>query len=75
MHIHRGEKTIKGMHIPKGRSHFLIRKPCFLFVLPYACFLVALWYFELCLVSIFCYSHRIVFMCWTCIYPYAIVFY
>ena len=44
-------------------------------VLLYACFLVVLWCFELHLVSLLCSSHRIVFVCWTCIYPYAIVLY
>ena len=59
----KGEKTF----------FFFLRKPSF--VLLYACFLVVLWCFELCLVSMFCFSHHIVFMCWTYVHPYAIVLY
>ena len=44
MHIRRGRKE---MHIPKGKRYSFMRKPCLL----YACFLVSLWCFELCLVS------------------------
>ena len=32
-----------------------------------------LWCFELCLVSTLCCFHSIMFMCWICIHPYAIV--
>ena len=60
------------MHIPRERRHVLW-VTLFCLVLPYACFLVALWCFELCLVSMFRCSHHIMLMCWTCIYPYAIV--
>ena len=62
------------MHIPRGRKHFF-EKTLFCLVLPYACFLVTLLCFELCLVSILCCSHRIMLMCWICIHPYAIVLY
>ena len=47
----------------------------FCFVLLYACFLIVLWWFELCLVSMLCCSHLIMFMCWTCIHSYANVLY
>ena len=50
-------------------------KTLFCLVLLYSCFLVALWCFKFLLVSMLCCSHRIVFMCWTCIHPYAIVLY
>ena len=60
-----GEKTLTNFY----------EKTLFCFVLLYACFLVALWCFELCLVSMLCCSHHIVFMCWTCIHPYVIVLY
>ena len=36
-----GEKTIREMHISRGRTH-LFEKTLFCLVLPYACFLVAL---------------------------------
>ena len=36
-------------------------------------FLFALWCFELCLVSMLCCFHCIMFVCWTCILPYAIM--
>ena len=54
---------------------FLLLENLVSFVLLYACFLVALWCFELHLVSMLYCSYRIVFMCWTCIHPYAIVLY
>ena len=63
------------MHIPRGRRHSFYEKTLFYFVLLYACFLVALWCFELHSVSMLYCSHCIVFMCWTCIHPYAIMFY
>ena len=51
------------MHIPRGRRHFF-EKTLFCFDLYYACFLVVLWCFELCLVSsMLCCSHRIIFLC------------
>ena len=62
------------MHIPRGRRH-LLWENLVLFALHYACFLVVLWCFELCLVSMLCCSHHIMLMCWTCIHPYAIVLY
>ena len=45
----------------------------FCFVLHYVFFffLFSLWCFELYLVSMLC-SHRIVFICWTCIHPYVL---
>ena len=72
VYIHR-EKAIGEMHIPRGRRYFFDEKTLFLFVLPYACFLIALWCFELHLVSMLCCSHRIMFMYWTYIHPYASV--
>ena len=62
---HRGDAYIKGEKTSFWEN----------LVLLYSCFLVALWCFELLLVFMFCCSHRIVFMCWTYIYPYAIVLY
>ena len=56
----------------KGEKTSFLRKSCF--VLFYACFLAVLRCFELGLPSMLCYSHYIVFVCWTCIHPYAIVF-
>ena len=69
-----GGKVIGEMHISRGRRH-LLWETLFCLVLPYACFLVTLWCFKLLLISILCCSHCIVFMCWTCIHPYAIVLY
>ena len=70
-----GEENHRGNAYTKGGEDIFLRKPCFVFILYYACFLVVLWCFELCLVSMLCCSHRIMLMCWTCIYPYAIVLY
>ena len=70
-----GGESYRGDVYTKGEKTFFLRKPCFVFVLYYACFLIVLWYFELCLVSMLCCSHRIMLMCWTCIYLYAIVLY
>ena len=67
-------ESYRGDAYTKGEKTCFMRKPCCL-VLPYACFLVALWCCELLLVSMFYCSHRIVFMCWTCIHFYAIVLY
>ena len=67
-----GNKVLGEMHILKRRRH-LLWENLVLSTLLYACFLVAIWCFELSLVSILCCSHCIVFMCWTCIHPYAIV--
>ena len=66
------------MHIPRGTRHFFSRKAYFFFF--FWCTLclfsyLVLWCFELCLVSMFCCSHCIVFMCWTCIHFYAIMLY
>ena len=66
---HRGDAYIK------GEKTSFYEKTLFCFVLLYACFLVALWYFELSFVSMLCCPHRIVLICWTCIYSYVIVFY
>ena len=84
MHILRGRnstlctfvkgESYRGDAYTKGEKTCFMRKSCCL-VLPYACFLVALWYFELLLVSILYCSHHIVFICWTCIHLYAIVLY
>ena len=65
---HRGDAYIK------GRRHLFMRKPyfvCFTLCLFSHC----LWSIELYLVPMLCCSHRIVFMCWTCIHPFAIVLY
>ena len=74
MHIRRGRNSIREMHILRERRHLCMRKPCFI-CFTLCLFSCLLWCFELCLVSILCCSHRIVFMCWTCIHPYAIVLY
>ena len=75
VHMRRRRNSIREMHKPMGRRHPIIRKPCF--VLFYIMFvsLFSLWCFKLLLVSILCCSHRIVFVCWTCIHLYAITFY
>ena len=70
-----GGESLWGDAYTKGEKTSFFRKPCFVFILYYAYFLVVLWYFELCLVSMLCCSHRIMLMCWTCIHPYAIVLY
>ena len=70
--IHRGRNP-QGRCIYQGGEDIFYEKTLFCLVLPYACFLVALWCFELCLVSMLCCSHRIMLMCWTCIHPYVIV--
>ena len=62
------------MNILRGKRH-LYEKTLFCLVLPDACFLIVLWCFKLHLVSMLCCSHRIVFICWTCIHPYATVLY
>ena len=58
-----GEENHRGDAYTKGENTSLYEKTLFCFVLLYACFLVALWCFELCLVSMLCCSHRIVLMC------------
>ena len=85
VHIFRGRNstscTFVGGESPrreaytKGEKIYFYKKTLFCLVLPYACFLIALWCFELHLVSMLCCSHRILFMCWTCIHPYVIVLY
>ena len=47
----------------KGEKTFFNEKTLFGLVLPYACFLIVLWYLELHLVSMLCCSHRTVLMC------------
>ena len=70
----RGESH-KGDAYTKGEKTFLFWEilvlSCFTLCLFYHC----LWCFEFCLVSMLYYSHHIVFVCWTCIHPYTIVFY
>ena len=61
--------------IHQGGEDIFFEKTLFCFVLLYACFLIVLWCFKLYLVSMLCCSHRIVFMCWKCIYSYVIVLY
>ena len=86
VHILRGRNSIsytfvrgeshKGDTYTKGeKTYFLENLVLFCFVLYYAFFLIVLWCFELHLSSMLCCSHRIMFMCWTCIYLYAIVLY
>ena len=82
VHIFRGRNsnscTFVGGESHRGDAYTKGEKTFFLwenFVLLYACFLIALWCFELHFVSMLYCSHYIVFMCWTCIHPYAIVLY
>ena len=85
VHIFRGRNSISctfiGGESPRGDAYtkrekiYFYEKTLFCLVLPYACFLIALWCFELHLISMLCCSHRIVFMCWTCIHSYVIVLY
>ena len=65
--IHRGDAYVK------GEKTFFYEKILFCLVFLYTCFLIILWCFELCLVSMLSCFHHIVFVCWTCIYPYVIV--
>ena len=58
-----GGESHRGDAYTKGEETFFYEKTLFYC----ACFLVALWCFELYLVSMLCCSHRIVFVCWTCI--------
>ena len=69
----RGESR-RGDAYTKREKTFFYEKTLFLFVFLYICFLIALCCFELHLVFMIYCSHLIVFLCWTCIYPYAIVF-
>ena len=55
-----GQENHRGDAYTKGEKTFLL---CFLF-------LFFLWCFDM-----LCCSHCIMFMCWTCIHPYAIVLY
>ena len=59
MYIRRRRNSIGEMHIPSGRRHLLWEN----LILLNVCFLVALWCFELCLVSLLYCSHRVIFMC------------
>ena len=74
-HAHlQGERySIGKMHISRGRRHCVNKKTLFCLFFFMFVFLFALWCFELCLVSMLCCSHCIMFVCWTCIHPYAIV--
>ena len=63
-----GVESHRGDVYTKGEKSFLFKK---ILLCLFSCF--ALWCIELCLVSMLCCSHCIVFMCWTCIHPYAIV--
>ena len=74
VHIHRGRKSKGRCIYQEGEDNFY-EKNLFCLVFPYACFLVVLWCVELSLISMLCYSHCIVLMCWTCIHPFAIVLY
>ena len=59
-----GERySIREMHIPRGRRHRVKKKTLFCLFFFMFVFLFALWCFELCLVSMLCYSHCIVFVC------------
>ena len=63
------------MHMPRGRRHLLWENfvsLCFTLCL-FSYFY--LWFLELLLVSMLCCSHRIVFMCWTCIHSLCLVLY
>ena len=70
-----GGESHKGDAYTKGEKTSFFEKTLFCFDLYYACFLIVLWCFKLCLISILCCSHRIMLMCWKCIYPYTIVLY
>ena len=68
-----GGESHRGDPYTKGEKTSFYEKILFCFVLLYACFLIALWCFELLLISMLCYPYRIVFICWIYIHPYAIV--
>ena len=68
------EKVLGEMHIPWKKT-FFIRKPYFVLFYFMFVFLLSLWCFDLHLISMLCCSYHIVFMCWTCIHPYAFVLY
>ena len=67
-----GGESHRGDAYTKGEKTFFYEKTLFCLVLP-SFFLVVLWCFKLCLISMLYCSHRIVFICWTCIHPYVIV--
>ena len=85
VHILRGRNSISGTFVrgeihrgdayTKGKKTFLFKKTllCLFYSLLFSCF--ALWCFEWCLVSMLFCSHHIMFVCWTCFHPYAIVLY
>ena len=70
----RGESH-KGDAYTKGEKPFLFWEILVLSCFTLCLFSHCLWYFDFCLVSMLYYSHHIVFVCWTCKHPYAIVFY
>ena len=49
-----GEENHRGDAYTKGENTSLYEKTLFCFVLLYACFLIALWCFELCLIFMLC---------------------
>ena len=63
---HRGDAYAKGEKAI-FLENLVLLYACSLLVLLYAWFLLVLW----CLCSMLYCFHRIVFMCWTCIHPYA----
>ena len=68
--FHRGDA-----YLPRERRHCVNKKTLFCMFFFMFVFLIALWCFDLCLVSMLCCCHCIVFVYWTCIHPYAIVLY
>ena len=72
-HLQGERYSIGEMHIPRGRRHCVNKKTLFCLCFFMFVFLFDFWCFELCSVSILCCSHCIVFVCWSCIHPYAIV--
>ena len=72
-HLQGERYSIGEMHIPRGRRHCVNKKTLFCLCFFMFVFLFDFWCFELCLVSMLCCSHCIVFVCWSCIHPYAIV--
>ena len=79
VHILKGRNSIslyicRGRDIPKGRRHYVKKKTLFCLCFFMFVFMFDLWCFELSLVSMLCCSHCIVFVCWTYILPYDIVF-
>ena len=74
VHILRGRNFIGDMHIPRERGHLFLRKPCFVLFYIMFVFLFFFMVLELVLVSMLCYSHRIVFVL-DMHNPYTIVLY